>query len=148
MFLDLSLQLFLVPFHLKNAFNSHATCPWHRRKQSMLKKRYIISTVFIIILILISNLFFFGYRESTVNAGFPVPKSAELVKENMENMNEEFHWRYASEENGLPYFYKAVIRGWGWKKESQEGSHTVYEKEGRKVYVISQTDYLFISKED
>ncbi|MCV9887999.1 hypothetical protein [Metabacillus halosaccharovorans] len=58
---------------------------------------------------------------------------------------EAYNWGAASEENGLPLRYRAVIRLWGWNKKEQEGSLTVYEKDGQEIDVISQTDYLSLS---
>ncbi|WML27330.1 hypothetical protein [Neobacillus sp. OS1-33] len=74
--------------------------------------------------------------------GFPVPKSAELLKEKDEF--EAYKWSPASEENGIPLRYRIVINLNGWKKKEQEGSLTVYEKNNQEVDVISQTDYLSI----
>ena len=58
---------------------------------------------------------------------------------------EAYNWGPASEENGLPLRYRAIIKLWGWEKKEQEGSLTVYEKDGNEVDVISQTNYLSLS---
>ncbi len=56
-----------------------------------------------------------------------------------------YNWGPASEENGLPLRYQAIIKLWGWEKKEREGSLTVYEKDGQEVDVNSQTDYLSLS---
>jgi hypothetical protein len=103
--------------------------------------------IFIIaILILVPVIFLFSYEESETFAGFPVPRTAELTK-SQSNL-EAYEWGPASEENGLPLRYLAIIRLWGWEKKEQEGALTIYEKDGREVELLSLTDYLGLSSSD
>lgn len=74
---------------------------------------------------------FFAYIPSDKFSGFPVPKDAELEKETAHaNI---YEWSKASEENGIPQ---------GWKEKEREGASTYYEKEDKKIDLISQTDEL------
>lgn len=98
---------------------------------------------FVVLLIGIPLIFLFSYEESEQFSGFPVPKTAELTA-NKSNF-ETYKWGPASEENGLPLRYQAIIKLWGWEKKEQEGALTVYEKDGKEVGIISLTDYLSVS---
>ncbi len=53
-----------------------------------------------------------------------------------------YEWSKASEENGIPQGYKLVIKSQGWKEKEREGASTYYEKEDKKIDLISQTDEL------
>lgn len=86
---------------------------------------------------------FSSFEESETFKGFPVPRYAELTSSSA--TIEEYDWGPASEENGLPLRYKAIIRLWGWEVKEVMGSLTVYQKDGQEVDVISQTDYLSLS---
>ena len=88
------------------------------------KKKFLIG---IVILLLIGGPLLF-FRSSEVNTNFPIPKGAELTRQNVKEGYEEYNWRPASEENGLPFYYAIVIRLWGWKQESRFGATTYYEK--------------------
>ncbi|MGG0791912.1 hypothetical protein ABE132_25145 [Peribacillus simplex] len=109
------------------------------------KKKAIILIISIVILVSMFSYFFLSYSESAINKGFPIPLGAKLIRKDDKNMYEEYKWGPASEENGLPLYYLTVIKFWGWDKKSQEGAMTIYEKEGKKLCVISQTDSLFVS---
>lgn len=102
--------------------------------------------IIILFLTSFSVVYFLSCKESSVVAGFPVPVTAELTKEDKTEMFEIYDWRRASEENGLPLSYLAMIRLWGWKEADVMGTMTTYEKDGRKVDVVSQTRYLSISE--
>jgi len=88
-------------------------------------------------------IFFYSFEESKTFKGFPVPRYAELTSSS-ENL-EEYDWGPASEENGLPLRYQAIIWLWGWKVKEVMGTLTVYHKDGQEVDLISQTDYLSLS---
>ncbi|OHR67193.1 hypothetical protein HMPREF3291_11205 [Bacillus sp. HMSC76G11] len=111
----------------------------------MMKKLVIlICTVIAAVLI-----YFYGlYQTSNIAEGFPVPVSAKLSESSDEKAYEEYSWTLASEENGLPSAYLLAINLWGWKKVDQMGAQTTYEKNGEKIDVVSQTDYLFIAKSE
>ncbi|WP_080848622.1 hypothetical protein [Cytobacillus gottheilii] len=100
----------------------------------------------IVILILMPVIFLLSYEESETFEGFPVPKMAVLTKSQSDL--EAYEWGPASEENGLPLRYMAIIRLWGWDKKEQEGALTTYEKDGREVELLSQTDYLGLSSSE
>jgi hypothetical protein len=85
----------------------------------------------------------FSYEDSGVFKGFPVPKHAEVTVQ--EQKLEAFDWPPASEENGLPLRYRAIILLWGWEVKQQEGSLTVYKKGEQEVGVITQKNYLSLS---
>ncbi|MEC0273108.1 hypothetical protein [Peribacillus frigoritolerans] len=110
-----------------------------------IKKKAIILVISMVILASIFSYFFLSYRDSAINKGFPIPLGAKLLNKDDKEMYEEYKWGPASEENGLPLYYLTVIKLWGWDKKSQEGAMTIYEKDGKKLCVISQTDSLFVS---
>jgi len=100
------------------------------------------------ILALIVGYFGLAFRGSAVNNNFPVPKGAELTRQEIKEGYEQYEWNPASEENGLPVYYMIVIRIWGWKQESRFGATTYYEKQRAKISVTSLTECLFISIEE
>jgi hypothetical protein len=109
---------------------------------SMIKKRVILPFTVIAALLI----YFYGlYHSSPLSGDFPVPVSAKLSESSNDKAFEEYSWSLASEEDGLPAAYLLAIRLWGWKKVDQMGALTTYEKNGKKLDVISQTDYLFIA---
>ncbi|MDR0136787.1 hypothetical protein RFW18_03450 [Metabacillus idriensis] len=111
----------------------------------MMKKWLILACTVIAAVLL----YFYGlYHSSKVAGNFPVPVSAKLSESSDEKAYEEYSWTLASEENGLPSAYLLAINLWGWKKVDQMGALTTYEKNGEKIDVISQTDYLFIAKSE
>lgn len=97
----------------------------------------LIGTIFLFIV-------FFSYGEQD-STGFPIPKSAELAKSN--ESTAAYDWPKASEENGIPYFYKLAIQSKGWTLVGQEGASSYYEKDGRRIDLITQTDLLTIRLE-
>lgn len=109
----------------------------------MMNKKLLNKILAFAILIGIPIIYFLSFEESNQFEGFPVPKSAELTT-NKSNL-ETYHWGPASEENGLPLRYLAIIRLWGWEKKEQEGALTLYEKGGKRVELVSLTDYLSLS---
>lgn len=109
-----------------------------------MKRKNLVIVILLPLLLVI--IYFNLYNESSTIKGFPVPKNAELEHASKEKKFEEYAWGSASEENGLPLSYLFMIKLWGWSKSEQMGTLTIYEKDGKKVDVISQTDYLFISK--
>jgi hypothetical protein len=112
---------------------------------SMMKKWVILACTVIAALLI----YFYGlYHSSPLAEDFPVPVSAKLNESSNDKAFEEYSWSLASEENGLPAAYLLAIRLWGWKKIDQMGAMTTYEKKGKKLDVISQTDYLFIAKNE
>ncbi|KYC94284.1 hypothetical protein B5V88_13220 [Heyndrickxia sporothermodurans] len=96
--------------------------------------------LFVVFIVLLSSITIFSYEESKKFKGFPVPKHAKLTKSRADF--EAYDWSPASEEEGLPLRYLLIIKLKGWKKTFEEGSLTIYEKDGYKIDVISQTDYL------
>ncbi|AXI28632.1 hypothetical protein ACFW1J_15295 [Priestia aryabhattai] len=88
---------------------------------------------------------FFAYTPSDKFFGFPVPKNAQLVKEN--ERVDMYDWSKASEEKGIPSGYKLVIKSKGWQEKDQEGASTYYEKGNKKIDLISQTNELTLIKD-
>lgn len=107
------------------------------------KIRYLLVTF---MAFLIALLFYYGqtFEEALYSEGFPVPDQAKIQKVSSEKSFESYTWKPASEEHGLPIRYKLIIRLSGWKKVDQTGTMTTYEKEGRKVDIISRKNYLGI----
>ena len=122
----------------------------NRKKKNLMK---VLSLFGVIAISVIGYYSLVGYYsknfvESTIIGDFPVPSDAQLTKEDPIIKFEQYTWGPASEENGLPFYYKIIIKQWGWEEKSREGAVTFYEKQGKVVSVISQRKYLFISAED
>lgn len=83
---------------------------------------------------------FFSYEESDKFFDFPIPKDAELVSDK-EGVT-VYNWSKASEENGIPYIYKQIIKSKGWSKVDREGASTYYKKDEHRIDLISQTKRL------
>ena len=90
--------------------------------------------------------FYYGqtFEEAIYSDGFPVPGQAKVFKVSSEKRFESYTWKPASEESGLPIRYKLMIRLSGWKKIDQISTLTTYEKNGMKVDIVSQKDYIGI----
>lgn len=84
------------------------------------------------------------YKEAATVEGFPVSRFAELKNIPKVDKYEQYQWKSASEENGLPALYLLMIKLKGWRELERMGSVTVFEKDGRRVEVNSQTNYLSI----
>ncbi|MED4213193.1 hypothetical protein P4662_28570 [Priestia megaterium] len=112
-----------------------------------MKKNVTITVTGIVLVgaILFYFITFFAYTPSDKFSGFPVPKSAKLVKEK-ESVN-IYDWSKASEENGIPSGYKLVIKSKGWKEINREGASTYYTKGKEKIDLISQTNELTLIKD-
>lgn len=112
-----------------------------------MKKNVTITVTGIVLVgaILFYFITFFAYTPSDKFSGFPVPKSAKLVKEK-ESVN-IYDWPKASEENGIPSGYKLVIKSKGWKETNREGASTYYTKGKEKIDLISQTNELTLIKD-
>lgn len=82
------------------------------------------------------------YEPSKDSFDFPVPINAELVQEN--GKGKSYDWSKASEENGIPFGYKLVLKVNGWKKGEREGASVYYTKGNHKIDLISTTDHLDI----
>ncbi|TWT27214.1 hypothetical protein [Planomicrobium sp. CPCC 101110] len=97
-------------------------------------------------LLLISGIFcytiFFSYQPSEEVSDFPVPKKAELIEANRHART--YNWAPASEENGIPFGYKIVLKVNGWEEQEREGASVIYTKGDKQVDVISQTQLLIL----
>ena len=111
------------------------------------RKRLVTSVFCIAVFVLSIYYFFFYYRESELVASFPVPLAATLVKADHEMMYEEYKWGAAAEADGIPPYYWMVIRLWGWRKLSQEGAMTIYEKNGTEMSLLSFDNDIYVGKE-
>ncbi len=111
-----------------------------------MRKKVIGISVGLIFVAGVLYLVFFSYEKGEQLYGFPIPKSAEVT--NQWSGFAEYDWAPASEEDGLPFYYKWQIEWNGWKEVSREGSLTTYEKDNHQINVISQTDYLSVFKEN
>ena len=105
----------------------------------------IILSAFVLIGMFFTLTVFYPYQEQA-STGFPIPKSAVLIK-NTDSVA-VYDWPKASEENGIPYFYKLAILSKGWTLAEQEGASQYYEKDGSRVDLITQTDLLTLRLEE
>ena len=112
-------------------------------KKVPFKIRYVL-IVFIAFIIVLT--FYYGqtFEEAIYTEGFPIPGQAKLQKVSSEKSFESYTWKPASKENGLPIRYELMILLSGWKKSDRMGAMTTYEKNGRKVDVISRKDAIGI----
>ncbi len=111
----------------------------------LIKKRKYVLT-FVLLLLLAAGIYAFAFRQSAKFFGFPIPVSAKLVKD--KQSVEMYKWWEASEVNGLPYVYRKEIQWCGWKQIDREGAMTIYEKNGKKVSVISFDHTFSVAEED
>lgn len=86
----------------------------------------------------------FLYLPSEDLYNFPVPRNAELIKEN--EVTKSYDWSTASEENGIPFGYELVIKINGWKKGEREGALVLYTKGDKKIDLICTRMHLDILK--
>lgn len=77
------------------------------------------------------------YEPSEDLFDFPIPKKAELVKENEHAVI--YDWSSASEENGIPFGYKLVIKANGWERveSSDIDASPHYSKGNHQINVLS-----------
>ena len=115
-------------------------------KKFLLKKRFLVGLVVVIVLALI---FYYSqsFKDSVFTEGFPIPGNAELHRISGEHKLEIYNWNGASEEDGLPLRYKAVIRLAGWKKTDTFGAMTTFEKDGVIIEIVSTTNMIDIYSE-
>jgi hypothetical protein len=90
-----------------------------------------------------------SYKELIHFNNFPVPGNAINTKNIANSKVEEFTWNAASEENGIPKRYLAVIRLNGWKDTTDQGSDSTitFEKNGMKIDILTSTDYLYVAQQ-
>jgi hypothetical protein len=89
-----------------------------------------------------------SYKELVHFNDFPVPGNAIQTKNIAGSKVEEYTWHAATEENGIPIRYMAVIRLNGWKDTTNQGSDstTTFEKNGMKIDIFTSTDYLYLAQ--
>jgi len=109
----------------------------------MTKRRKLLY-LFVVLASAIALIFFLRCKPSQELETFPVPVSATLVKSNHAYKLETYKWNLASEENGLPLYYRTILHIKGWEKVYQEGAMSVYQKDKIVVEVITGTDIMFI----
>ncbi|MEM1506015.1 hypothetical protein RG959_21710 [Domibacillus sp. 8LH] len=107
------------------------------------KKKFLFSTI----LVFLAAGLLLSFRGSEIKTSFPVPRSAELTKQDMKERYAEYSWGPASESYGLPFYYTIIIRLWGWNQEMRFGATTYYEKQGTVISATSLNNNLFISIE-
>lgn len=86
----------------------------------------------------------FLYLPSEDLYNFPVPRNAELIKEN--EMAKSYNWSSAIEEYGIPFGYELVIKINGWKQGEREGASVIYTKGNKKIDLILTREHLDILK--
>ncbi|MEK5520568.1 hypothetical protein [Heyndrickxia sp. FSL W8-0423] len=67
------------------------------------------------------------YEPSEDLYGFPIPKKAELVQES--NKSKSYDWSRASEENGIPFITKLLLKQMVGKKVKEKGLPFYTQKE-------------------
>ena len=109
----------------------------NRKKKNLIKVLSLFSVIAISVIGYYSLVSYYSnnFVESTIIGDFPVPSNAELTKEDPIIKFEQYTWGPASEEKGLPFYYKTIIKQWGWEEKSREGAMTYYEKQGKVVSV-------------
>ncbi|MED3575172.1 hypothetical protein [Cytobacillus praedii] len=108
-------------------------------------KYFILLFIFLFVGILYYCISVSSYQTSEDLNNFPYPKNAYLVFKNRNVYG--YDWGKASAENGIPIFYKLVIKQNGWKKVEQEGGNTTYIKGSYKINLLSDRDYIEITKD-
>jgi len=88
----------------------------------------------------------FLYLPSEDFYNFPVPRNAELIKEN--EKAKSYYWSAAIEEYGIPFGYELVIKINGWKKGEREGALVLYTKGNKIIDLILTREHLDILKAD
>ena len=86
-----------------------------------------------------------SYQTSEEVNNFPLPKDAQLVYKT--DQVQGYEWEKASFENGVPFSYKMVITLNRWKKVEQEGGNTTYRKGNYTINLLSDTDYIEVTKD-
>jgi len=112
----------------------------------LLKKRYLFGFFIAFVFGLIFH-YSQTFEDSVFTEGFPIPVKAEVHRISGEHKMESYNWNGASEENGLPLRYKAVIRLAGWKKIDTFGAMTTFEKDGVTIEIVSTTNMMDIYSE-
>lgn len=114
-----------------------------------MRKKFMNFLILLFILIFAGILYYWitisSYQTSEDLNNFPYPKNAHLVYKN-DNVY-GYDWGKASVENGIPFSYKLVIKQNGWKKVDQEGGNTTYIKGNYKINLLSDRDYIEITKD-
>ncbi|MDN7240736.1 hypothetical protein QWY14_02995 [Planococcus sp. N028] len=82
------------------------------------------------------------YEPSKDLYGFPVPKNAELMREDI--YGNSYNWSPVSEEEGIPFAYELVLKINGWDKGEIEGTSVYYSKGTHKVDLVSSTEQFNI----
>ncbi|WKA56642.1 hypothetical protein [Planococcus shixiaomingii] len=82
------------------------------------------------------------YEPSEDLYGFPIPKNAELVREDI--YGNSYSWSPVSEEEGIPFAYELVLKLNGWHKGEIEGASVYYYKGSNKVDLVSSTEQFNI----
>ncbi|QHJ69937.1 hypothetical protein [Planococcus halotolerans] len=84
-----------------------------------------------------------SYKADAKLLNFPVPQSAALVEEN--EFGKNYDWSKASGDNGIPWSYELTLKLNGWEKV--EGELTpIYQKDDKKIDLITTTDHLIVLK--
>ncbi|MGM9923555.1 MAG: hypothetical protein ACI35R_04830 [Bacillus sp. (in: firmicutes)] len=115
----------------------------------MSKKLLIKCSAVLLLFLFIGILYYWisisSYQTSEDLYDFPIPKNAQLVHEKEKVSG--YEWGKASFENGIPFSYRIVIKQNGWKEGEREGGNTLYTKGKNKINLLSDTDYIEISKD-
>ena len=112
----------------------------------MWRKEIVLTFTLAILLIGGCYYFFiyFPYQPSKDFFDFPVPRNAEIIREN--ETSKTYKWSSSSEEHGIPFGYAKAINSYGWKKEGQEGALTYYSNGEHQIILISLTEIISIEK--
>ncbi|MGN7116957.1 hypothetical protein [Lysinibacillus odysseyi] len=113
------------------------------------RKKWIIISILALVLIVFVVIYYTtassSYQSLEDMNDFPVPKSAELVKE--EDNAKYYEWDGASTANGLPKGYQLVIQNRGWEETAREGETITYKKGNVILQLQYDDDSIDIMKE-
>ncbi|WP_413366786.1 hypothetical protein [Lysinibacillus sp. 3P01SB] len=95
------------------------------------RKKWIIISALALVLIIVGVTYYTslstGYESLEDMNGFPIPKSAELEKE--EDNAKHYEWDGASAANGISKGYQLVITNRGWEETDRQGETITYQQD-------------------
>ncbi len=114
------------------------------------RKKWIIISVLALILIVAGVVYYTtasaGYQTLEDMNDFPVPKTAELVKDG--DHAKSYEWDGVSAANGISKGYQAVIQNRGWEETAREDKTITYKKGDVVLHLTYDDHYIDITEED
>lgn len=113
------------------------------------RKKWLIISALALILIVLGVTYYTtisaGYESLEDMNGFPVPKTAELEKE--DESSKHYEWDGASAADGISKGYQTVIKNRGWEETDREGNTITY-KSGDFVLQLQYGDNSISIREE